>query len=249
MVTKRIKSFHIAIKFFSTSPVLRVGEDIFSKIDDLLMKRKNILSHIEASKIDRENHEKALEENKYFKEKVFSQLIELKRHIREGSPWLNKEEQEKIIKNNNEFTPTQVLVKEKLDKLDENDPSNTLELIKLQILFNRSVVKKLEFVDSIVDSAVIREQKNIPDFKLDYYYGIRAKILNNLFKFKEEESAYASRQKKLLESLDLSKNGKGPSPVDGGDSAPIENANKETPTEFIANKMMEDMPSYTDPED
>lgn len=236
-------------RFFSVTPVLRAGDDndILSRINTLLIKRKSIVSAMEDNKLEREKYAKALQENEDFQKKLFSEENKLKEHISHGSSCLNKEEQKKVYENNNELSPIQVLVKNKLDNLDENNPSYTLDLIKLQVLYNRSVIKKLEYTDSVVDSAVMREQSlgNFPGFNLDYYLAVRAKILKDLFDFKKEESLYSSKNKELLTSLSKEESVY----ISKYKQLEESTAKKETPTEYIADKMAEEMPGYTDPED
>jgi hypothetical protein len=145
----------------------------------------------------------------------------------------------------------QNLLSEKMESLDKNDPEYLSKYINYSNLAFRDVIKRLDNVQNEITKAVeqrLKDAKMEKDKEEDigslYYASLVAKL--------KDRSAFSSKNDEVMSKIkgELSLIDKGTSSkTEVSESEPSTTSSKETPTEFVANKLETEMPSYMDPED
>lgn len=145
----------------------------------------------------------------------------------------------------------QNLLSEKMESLDKNDPEYLSKYINYSNLAFRDVIKRLDNVQNEITKAVeqrLKDAKMEKDKEEDigslYYASLVAKL--------KDRSAFSSKNDEVMSKIkgELSLIEKGTSSkTEVSESEPSTTSSKETPTEFVANKLETEMPSYMDPED
>jgi hypothetical protein len=145
----------------------------------------------------------------------------------------------------------QNLLSEKMESLDKNEPEYLSKYINYSNLAFRDVIKRLDNVQNEITKAVeqrLKDAKMEKDKEEDigslYYASLVAKL--------KDRSAFSSKNDEVMSKIkgELSLIEKGTSSkTEVSESEPSTTSSKETPTEFVANKLETEMPSYMDPED
>jgi hypothetical protein len=216
---------------FSITTRLEMEEDIMARIEKLMSKNKEYQEiHKEDSIKTKQNLElenKHLELDSIIKSRVFL----LKESIRtaQKAADINKEENEKLLNNNSNLTSMQKLIKDKLDKLEEADNPDIIEVYKLQNAYNKVVVNNLEKAEAIVEAPVWRKiNEGSSQINPLSFYAAKANHVKEKENFEKDFNKCKSEIKKMEEES---------------------NSKKESPMDFAVEKLESDMPSYTDPED
>lgn len=269
---KYISLYTINVKTFTSTRVCRTDDaDIFEKINKLLDKNKSLFYESKKDLFDKNQLEKVKKEHEEYQDKHASMVAKVQVQSRLGDPYLNESEQEKILKNNTTLTPKQKEALDKLEGLDKDDPASLLEVLKIENIFNKISLKKLEKTEKIVTAAFEREEKagNISNNESLTYWLLKGRLLKDRLDFKKEESEYFTKHEKGFASLIKAKgdessvstdkpSGTSSEPSDGltgsssssaGPSARSGKASKESPMEYVSGLLETEMPSYTDPED
>lgn len=166
-------------------------------------------------------------------------------------PALSQEKGTKVIADTVGYTRMQNLLSEKMESLDKNDPEYLSKYINYSNLAFRDVIKRLDNVQNEITKAVeqrLKDAKMEKDKEEDigslYYASLVAKL--------KDRSAFSSKNDEVMSKIkgELSLIDKGTSSkTEVSESEPSPTSSKETPTEFVANKLETEMPSYMDPED
>lgn len=224
---KQIKSL-----YFSTTSVYNTDNDILSRINKLLADNKkhqeDSINKFDSSKQEQELENKQLE----LKNIIYERQESLRESIRtaQRTADIDAEENKKLIDNNTNFSEIQEKIKAKL----ENETLSTNELYKLQNLYNKLVTDKLERAESIVEAPIWRiisegKEGNAPsDINSTAFYGFKALAMKEKEKFEAERTKYVSEIKDLEKEIKLK---------------------KESPIDFVVDKLESEMPSYTEPEE
>jgi len=197
-----------------------------TKIEELMKKNQDLFNKSKSELLVQQANKRLLEENADFDKQRYEEEGKMKGHLISTFNNLNEEERNKVDTDNIQFSRLQELYKEKIEGLDKNNPSYLADLFKLESFYSKSINKRLNDLESLINNAAERRmaQENLSDKENKLYLILRHDRLKERKQFLDKEAEFLAKQREDL-------------------------AKKETPTEFVESLSHTEMPSYTDPED